>query len=330
MKRPLLIFLWLIASANVWGQVPYKMSYQAIIRNSQNALVQSQEVTVRISILQRGPYGPAVYSELHQDSTNVNGMVSLVIGSGTVLSGSFERISWGDGPFFLKTETDPSGGNTFSIAGITELLSVPYAFQAAKAGSFSDGKEIGNILYWDGAQWTFLLPGLPGQGLFLSENGLPAWAGPTFASVITLSVADLSYNEAVLNGILASNGGGAVQKGFVWAESSNPTIEDWSGVAASTQDSFRLAISGLKPGTKYFVRAFAENRAGIVYGNEVSFTTYTISPPVLSTIPPTNITPLPLLQEGILRTMADWISQSMGFAGVPLPCRPLQTTKWFP
>ncbi len=290
MKRHLLILFLLAASAIVWGQVPYKMSYQAIIRNNQNTLVQSQAVSVRIGILQGGPNGRTVYSEQHQDSTNVNGMVTLIIGSGTVLSGSFEKIPWEEGPFFLKTETDPSGGNAFSITGITELLSVPYAFQAEKAGSFSDGKEIGNILYWDGAQWKFLPPGLPGQGLFLSENGLPVWAGPTFASVITLSVTDLSYNSAVLNGTLASSGGGTVQKGFVWSESSNPTIEDRSEVVAGIKDSFSLAISGLKPGTKYFGRAFAENRAGIVYGNEISFTTYTISPPVLSTIPPTHVT----------------------------------------
>lgn len=290
MKRHLLILFLLAASAIVWGQVPYKMSYQAIIRNNQNTLVQSQAVSIRIGILQGGPNGRTVYSEQHQDSTNVNGMVTLIIGNGTVLSGSFEKIPWEEGSFFLKTETDPSGGNAFSITGITELLSVPYAFQAGKAGSFSDGKEIGNILYWDGAQWKFLPPGLPGQGLFMSENGLPVWTGPTFASVITLSVTDLSYNSAVLNGILASNGGGTVQKGFVWSESSNPTIEDQSEQVTGFKDSFSLAISRLKPGTKYFGRAFAENRAGIVYGNEVPFTTYTISPPVLSTIPPTHVT----------------------------------------
>lgn len=122
-------------TASVFAQAPQKMSYQAVIRNSSNALIRSTPVGMRISVLQGSSTGTAVYIETQRPSTNTNGLVSLEIGTGTVISGTFAAINWAAGPYFIKTETDPTGGTVYTIAGTSELLSVPYALYAANGGT---------------------------------------------------------------------------------------------------------------------------------------------------------------------------------------------------
>ncbi|MDO5968187.1 FISUMP domain-containing protein [Flavivirga aquimarina] len=109
------------------------MSYQAVIRDGAGALVTNQVVGMQISILQTTATGTVVYKENQTPTTNVNGLVTLEIGTGTVLSGNFTTIDWSSGPSFIKTETDPTGGTSYTIAGTSQLLSVPYALQAKKA-----------------------------------------------------------------------------------------------------------------------------------------------------------------------------------------------------
>ena len=90
---------------------------------------------MQISILQGSSTGIPVYVETQTPSTNANGLVSLEIGTGTVISGTFAAINWAAGPYFIKTETDPTGGTVYTIAGTNELLSVPYALYAANGGT---------------------------------------------------------------------------------------------------------------------------------------------------------------------------------------------------
>jgi hypothetical protein len=114
------------------------MSYQAVIRNTSNVLVINAPVKMRISILQGSATGTSVYSELHSATTNANGLVTIEIGGGTSPTGTFSSINWGNGTYFLKTETDPNNGSTYSIVGTSQLLSVPYAFFADSANSIKN------------------------------------------------------------------------------------------------------------------------------------------------------------------------------------------------
>lgn len=118
-----------------FAQAPQKMTYQSVVRNASNTLISNTSVGVQISILVGSPTGSAVYIERHTTSTNANGLVSLEIGNGTVIAGNFSTIDWSTGNYYIKTETDPNGGTTYSIAGTSQLLSVPYALYAAEAGS---------------------------------------------------------------------------------------------------------------------------------------------------------------------------------------------------
>ena len=116
---------------NSFSQAPQKMSYQAVIRNGSNALVISTSVGMQISVLQGSSTGTAVYVETQTPSTNANGLVSLEIGSGAIVTGTFAGINWATGPYFIKTETDPAGGTAYSIVGTNQLMSVPYALFSA-------------------------------------------------------------------------------------------------------------------------------------------------------------------------------------------------------
>ncbi|MFN5627818.1 MAG: hypothetical protein ACK48W_00905, partial [Bacteroidota bacterium] len=97
------------------------MSYQAVIRDNSNALVTNQVVGMQISILQGSANGTAVYTETQTPTTNTNGLASIEIGSGNLVSGNFATINWANGPYFIKTETDPTGSTNYTITGTSQL-----------------------------------------------------------------------------------------------------------------------------------------------------------------------------------------------------------------
>jgi hypothetical protein len=130
MRKFIFALLLTLPFNNSWCQAPEKMSYQAVIRNTSNQLVVSQTIGMRVSILQGSPAGTAVYVETQMPLSNANGLVSIEIGSGSMVSGSFNGIDWANGPFFIQTETDPTGGTSYTLTGTSELLSVPYALHA--------------------------------------------------------------------------------------------------------------------------------------------------------------------------------------------------------
>ena len=127
----IITLVYLLIGSSIFAQAPQKMSYQAVIRNMSGALVSSSSVGMKISILQGSATGTIAYSETQTASTNANGLVSLEIGTGTVVSGTFAGINWANGPYFIKTQTDPLGGTNYTIVGSSQLLSVPYSLFSA-------------------------------------------------------------------------------------------------------------------------------------------------------------------------------------------------------
>ena len=131
MKKVILSILFFLTVTVVWAQVPQQISYQSVIRDGNNVVVASSQVGIKISLLKGTATGPAVFVETHRKTTNANGLVSLEIGTGTVLSGRFSSIDWANGPYLIQTETDPTGGTNYSIPAVIALNSVPYALFAA-------------------------------------------------------------------------------------------------------------------------------------------------------------------------------------------------------
>ncbi len=138
-KITTLIVMLVLCAASLFAQAPEKFTYQAVVRNANNTLVANAQVGVRVNILQGTATGSAVYSETHMVSSNANGLLTLNIGAGSVLHGSFANIDWADGPYFLKTDIDPNGGNDYNITSTQQLLSVPYALYAKEAANSFSG-----------------------------------------------------------------------------------------------------------------------------------------------------------------------------------------------
>jgi hypothetical protein len=142
MKKLFTLFIsFLICIAMLRAQSPQKMSYQAVVRDAAGKLVVNQGVGIRISILQGSATGTEVFKEIYNPNyqTNTNGLVTLEIGSGLSLTGTFAGINWANGPYFIKTEIDPTGGTNYTVVGTSQLLSVPFALYAKTADSISGG-----------------------------------------------------------------------------------------------------------------------------------------------------------------------------------------------
>lgn len=129
----------LTLSMSTWAQSPESFSYQAVVRNANGELIIDQPVGLQISILQGSTSGTVVYIESHEPETNSNGLMTLEIGTGTVISGQLSSIDWATGSHFLKTEIDPDGGTNYTITGISQMMSVPYALYAENAGNAFSG-----------------------------------------------------------------------------------------------------------------------------------------------------------------------------------------------
>ncbi len=147
MKKFVFLLIPVILGSNMMGQSPEKMNYQAIIRDVNNHLIANKNIGMQISILQGGESGTPVYVERHFPTTNENGLVTLEIGTGTVVQGDFSSIDWLQGPFYLKTETDLNGGANYTITGTSQLLSVPYALQAKSVENINESDPV--FKSWD-------------------------------------------------------------------------------------------------------------------------------------------------------------------------------------
>jgi len=143
----------LLALAIAQAQAPQAFSYQAIATDNLGKELTDRAIGIRASVLQGSPAGTAVWVETHAVSTDEFGLFTLSIGQGTPQSGTlpaFAAITWDAGPYFLRIDMDPDGGNAFSFVGTTQLLSVPYALYSEKSGSaaraaFADSSAVAGM-----------------------------------------------------------------------------------------------------------------------------------------------------------------------------------------
>ena len=182
MKKLFTILTVVLLTIISYSQAPQKLSYQAVIRNNSGQLVTSHAVGIRATILQGSPSGSVVYQETFNSLTNGNGLVSIEIGGGTLVSGNFSTINWASGSYYLRTETDPSGGTSYTISGTSQLISVPYALHAKNAASYTETDPVfgaapakaitsGLITNWNTAYgWG------NHAGLYRPVSYVPAWS----------------------------------------------------------------------------------------------------------------------------------------------------------
>jgi len=94
------------------------------------------------------------------------------------------------------------------------------------------------------------------------------------ATIETSQVTSITEATAICGGMISADGGSNVTaRGVCWSTTTNPTIENDTTFDAEGTGPFVSLLKGLSPSTTYFVRAYAVNKGGAGYGNEVCFTT---------------------------------------------------------
>ena len=199
------IIVGILLTASVFAQVPQKMSYQAVVRNSSNALIISTPIGIKISVIQGSVNGAITYSETQFQNTNINGLVSLEIGTGTPVIGTFPNINWANGPYFIKSEIDPNGSTNYSVQGTTELISVPYALYSGNTQVSGFSHYIGEA--FNGGVIYYLYKGSDGleHGLIVSTTEtLAQWQSPS--SLVNANRSwDGAYNTSLMTLSPAAN-----------------------------------------------------------------------------------------------------------------------------
>jgi len=174
----LLLTATLFVCNNVLAQTPNGINYQAVLRNTNNQIITNQNVGLRLSVLQTSSTGTVAYSETFNTTTNDYGVVNLVLGQGTVLSGSFSNIDWGIASYFVKVDVDFTGGVNYQFMGTSQLQSVPYALYAERVSSYDevDGDTTNELqmlnlsndtLYLSDGNWVYL----GGSGSIWTQQG---------------------------------------------------------------------------------------------------------------------------------------------------------------
>jgi len=145
MKKILLISLFsgLFIVQTYHAQAPEAFNYQCVLRDNVGTPVSNSQVGIRFSILQGSAMGTSVYSEEHTTTSNGYGLITLAIGTGNSTE-DLSLVNWGNGPYYIYVEADPSGGTGYVDVTTTQMLSVPYALYA-KYGE-DDDTDPGNEL----------------------------------------------------------------------------------------------------------------------------------------------------------------------------------------
>ena len=133
------VFIWLTIDSS--AQSAYEgIRYQAILRDGSGSVISGQNVSLRMTIYQKGDLVNG-YIETHETFTNIMGLINLTIGNGIPIQNTFSSINWGkstSNPFFIKIEFSDNDGNTFLTFGESQLLSVPYAMYAKNVENVND------------------------------------------------------------------------------------------------------------------------------------------------------------------------------------------------
>lgn len=264
MKRIYMFVLSIVFASVTFAQTPQKLSYQAVIRSSENTVLANTQVGMRISILQGAANGTSVYTETQTPTTNANGLVSLEIGGGA----GFNAINWNANTYFIKTETDPTGGTNYTITGVSQLLSVPYALNAKSLGT--TGTD-GQILSYKNNNWV---------ASDISRNTSPTGGNQSF-SILQPSLA-LNYQIA-LQGIYPMRNGMDPYVGEIMLTPYNFDVEGFAlcngQLLSKLQNQALFSLIGTTyggDGTTTFALPDLRGRVPVHFGQGTGLSNYTL------------------------------------------------------
>jgi hypothetical protein len=190
-KRALFIIMLLMILVNTHAQTG--LNFQGVARTSNNVILASQAITIKLSILQGSSTGTADYVETRRVITNAQGLFTAVIGDTGAISslGNFTNINWKNTPKFLKIEMDAAAGTNFITMGTTQFQYVAYA-QFAK--SVDAENIVGIVPVTLGGTGVNSLTGLKTALTLNNVNNTSDLSKPI--STLTQTALDLKLNAA--------------------------------------------------------------------------------------------------------------------------------------
>lgn len=222
MKRKISILLFVLSCLGIFAQAPQYLNYQGVARDASNNII-STTIGLKFEIIQGSATGFVVYDETNTSTPSSAGIFTAAIGSGVSSVGTFSTINWASGPYFIRVSIDPAGGTSFSVIGTSQLLSVPYALYAEKAGSGSSlptGTLTGQTMYWDNPSGKWIVDNqllndgkqiVIGESLINGGNKMRVTSySPLDSSALFVYHTLASGNQAAVRGIAsgsASNSG---------------------------------------------------------------------------------------------------------------------------
>jgi hypothetical protein len=269
-----ILFLFLLAfffSLRIQAQMG--LNFQGVARNSSNAVIANQAVSLRLSILQGSSTGSVEYSEIRKVNTNVQGLFNVVIGEsgGTDVTGNFSTINWKNIPKFLKIELDASGGTNFVLMGTTQFQYVAYA-------QFANAVDAANI--------NGIVPAEKGGTGFASINDLKTALAidKSLALKANISRLDSGLAEKVdkISGkVLSTNDYTTAEKTkLAGITGTNTGDQDLSGLATSAALALKANTADVNTGLALKANATEvattlANKVDKVTGKELSTNDYT-------------------------------------------------------
>jgi hypothetical protein len=135
-KKYILMLGMLVFVATAFAQIPQQLNYQGIARNASGEPISTHSITVRLSIIDSAANGLLTYQETKTVATNYVGLFTIVIGApgGVNVIGTIASINWATGKKYIKLEIDPNGASNFTLVGMNQLQSVPFALSAEPVG----------------------------------------------------------------------------------------------------------------------------------------------------------------------------------------------------
>lgn len=179
-QKVLLSCLAMFLAAALMAQTPEKTSFQAVLRSNTGALLANQNLQLRLTIQQGAT---TVYQEIHVVNTNAYGQLSVKIGDGVAVTGTYAAIPWESGGMSLQVEANTGSG--YVTMGTEEIAATPYAQYAERAAS-ADNVSLtltqltdvnaaapiaGQMLTYDGINWV---PSSiqPGTGIAIAPGNI--------------------------------------------------------------------------------------------------------------------------------------------------------------
>ncbi|MDO1501488.1 hypothetical protein Q2T40_15235 [Winogradskyella maritima] len=238
-------------------------NYKAIIKDDMGNVVSNQNVSVQFIIFEDNLLR---YQELHQITTDTNGIVTLTIGSGTPIQGNLSIIDWTTQNHNLNTKIDI--GNGLEDLGTIPFQTVPYANYAITAQTANNVSGLEILDEGNGIGWRLI-----------GRN-------PDFYGNIGSDAIDLSYSTGTSSqhGALGAKsfstgrntsaiGANATAMGAFTTASGLSSVAIGNGVSASGNFSSVFGINNNASGTGS--TAFgSENSATGIYSTAMGFTTY--------------------------------------------------------